>query len=70
MHERELEDFESWYKRYQTRLDDIVDGICNSAEKYVTMPKSNVYNFYFDAQSMRDDLLKHLYRTSNIYALE
>ena len=70
MHERELEDFENWYKRYQTRLDAIVDGICNSVEKYVTMPKSNVYNFYFDTQGMRNDLLKHMYRTSNIYALE
>lgn len=70
MYERELEDFESWYKCYQGRLDAIVDGICDSVVKYVTMPKSNAYNFYFDTQSMRDDLLNHLYRTSNIHALE
>lgn len=57
-------EFEEWYKLHKARLDMIVDGICNSANRHVTMPKSNVYNFYFDLKSMRDDLLKHLYSTS------
>ena len=56
--------FAEWYKRYKARMDVIVDGICNSANTYVTMPRSNTYNFYFDMKGMRNDLIKHIYRTS------
>lgn len=58
--------FTEWYKRYNARLDVIVDGICNSANTHITMPRSNAYNFYFDTKSMRDDLMKNIYRTSTM----
>ncbi len=52
-----------WYAQNQTYVDHIMNILISNLKQRIRIPKTLSYNFMFDWDAIRDDMIEYLYNS-------